>query len=112
MRGPGHGHHVEAGRVFQQIVPLQVSERQPSEPPLLLGIDRFSRMAGLVRAAGFDLDEDDRAAIDGHQVQFAQPAAVSTGDDLIAQPPQKAFGGPFAALTPANDSAARRCEPR
>ena len=63
-------------------MPLQIGQGQPGEPLLLFGSDGFGRMAGVVRAAGLDLDEDDRAAVDGHQVELAQAAALAAGDDL------------------------------
>ena len=79
VRGPRDRHHVEAALRFQEIVPLQVGERQPRQPPLLGVIDRIGRMSGLLRGAGLHLDEDDRAAVDGDQVELADLAAAGRG---------------------------------
>src|SRR5947209_15794627 len=55
-------------------------------------------MAGIQRAARFDFDEHDRAAIDGHQIQLALAGAAGLKHDLITEPPQKLGRRLFAAL--------------
>lgn len=47
-------------------------------------------------AAGFHLDEHDRAAIDGHKIQFAQATSLASRHDLVAQPADVPFGYTFA----------------
>lgn len=82
----------------EQAAAFQIGRRQPRQPPLLGQIDRFGRMPLLVAAAGFHLDEDDRAAIDRHQVDLPQPGANPAADDPIAEPPQVAGGRGLASL--------------
>jgi hypothetical protein len=95
--GPGNGDDVEAGFAFEQIVPLHIGESQPREPPLLGIIDGVGRMPRVVRRSRFYLNENDRAAIDGHEIDFANAVAVSAGDDYIAKALQVASGSVFAA---------------
>ena len=78
-------------------MPLHVRERQPRQPPLLGFIDGVGRMAGVVAGAGLDLDEDDRAAIDGDQVELADVVAMAAGDDHVAELAQIAGGSILAA---------------
>ena len=53
--------------------------------------------SGVVGRAGFDLDEDKRAAIDSDQVELADVVAVTAGDDRVAEAAKIAGGGVFAA---------------
>jgi hypothetical protein len=63
-----------------------VREGEPSQSLLLGFIDRIGWMARVVRRAGLDLDKDDRAAIDGHQIDFTDVVAMAPSHDHIAQP--------------------------
>jgi hypothetical protein len=88
--GPGDRDDVEAGSAFKQIVPLQIRQGQPSEPPLLGLIDGISWMAGIVAGARLHFDEHNRPAIDDNQIQFANLIAVPASDDDVAELPQVA----------------------
>ena len=65
--GPSDGDDVKPVAMFQQIVPFEITQRQPRQALLLLLIDGFERVAGDVAFASFHLDENnDSIAIDGH----------------------------------------------
>jgi hypothetical protein len=52
-----------------------------------------------MRAARLDLNKDDRAAIDGDQVDLAQSTPIAASDDPISGPSQVSRRGALAALT-------------
>jgi hypothetical protein len=54
-------------------------------------------MASVVRRASFDFYKDERAAIDGDQVDLANAIAVPASDDDVAELFQIAGGRVFAA---------------
>ena len=70
--GPGDRDDVEAGRVIEQAVRLEIRERRLRHSALFEIVDRFGRMAGIGGAARLHFDEDDGAAIDGDDVEFAK----------------------------------------
>jgi hypothetical protein len=67
-------------------VPLHEGHRQAGQLPLLDGIDGLGWMADILGGAGLDLDKDDRAAVEGHEIEFARRKPAAAGEDLIAQP--------------------------
>ena len=67
-------------------MPLQQRNGRPGHAPLLAGRDRFDRLAGLGRGPRLDLDEDDRAAVQRDQIEFAALQATAAGENLVAQP--------------------------
>ena len=71
--GPGDGDNVEAGGMIEKLVTLEIGRGKKSELALLSQIDGFSRMALVVAVPRFDFDEDDRASLDGHEIQLAHP---------------------------------------
>lgn len=105
---PSDGDDVESGRVLEQVVSLQKSQCAPGDMLLFLQIDRLGRMAGSMRAAGLDLDEDDRSAVDGDQIQLTQRVAIAAPHDLVAESAQEPFGGRFSASTQRHGPAKRR----
>ena len=82
--GPRDRDHIETRRGFQQAVPLQKGERQPSQPALLLLVDGIGGVPRFVRATRFDFDEDDRRTIHGDQIDFAQTLSIGAGHDHVA----------------------------
>src|SRR5437899_2907689 len=70
--GPAERQHIEARRTIRQSFQLQVIEREPREALLLLGIDREGRLAWIVGFRRTHLDEDDRLAVNGNDVDFAE----------------------------------------
>ena len=86
---PGDGDHVEAGGIFQQAMAFQEAHRQPGEPPLLLLVHGLGRMAGLLRLPRLDLDEDDRLAVQHHQIEFAGAELIAAGENLVAAAAEK-----------------------
>ncbi len=106
--GPGDGQNVEAGRIFQQIVSLEIRQSQPGEPLLFLRPDRFRRMPRIVRRAGFHFDEHDRAVVDGHEIELAELIALVTANNLVAQAAHDTALPHVRPARPAIDIAARR----
>jgi hypothetical protein len=97
--GPGDRDDVEPVAAFEQIVPLEIPQRQSRQTLLLLLIDRFQRVPGNVAFASFDLDKDDDSiAIDGHDVEFASLIAGGAGDDDVAFALEKLCRRSLAAL--------------
>ena len=61
-------------------------------------VDRSGRSHEVAAATGLYLDENDRTAIDRHDVNLAVAKPASRDDDTVTPPPQIARGGNFAAL--------------
>ena len=96
--GPGDCHDVEPRGMIQQSVGLEIPQRGPRQPLLLIEVDRLGGMAGVGRAARFDFDKDDGAIVGRHQVELAQPRAAMPGQDVVTEPLQMAGGSVFAPL--------------
>src|SRR5579885_2513082 len=97
VRGPAEGEHVEAGRAAEEAVLLKEMQRQGRQPALLVVVHRGGRPLGAFVAGRAHLDEDDRLAVDGHEVQLAEGAVPVAGNDAIPQAADEAGGGPFGA---------------
>ena len=96
--GPRHRDHIEARRVFQQFMSLQIGQSGADQSPLLLDGDRFQRMAGLVRTAGFHFDKDDRPPLDSHKVNLTLAGPPIPLDNLVAAPPEVPGGRALTSL--------------
>jgi hypothetical protein len=64
--------------------------------PALVARDRVEGRAEALAAAALDLDEDDRAAIEGDQVDLAELARVVALQDRVALAAQMLLGGVLA----------------
>jgi len=95
--GPCDGDDIEAGALFEQMMAFQPRQGESREATLFAGINRFGRVAALMRAAGFDLHENNGALIDRDEIDFTESAASASIDNRVAKSPQEAFGQPFAA---------------
>src|SRR5262245_52690379 len=58
-----HRDDIKSRAALEQVMSLQIGQRQPRHPPLLLVVDRFGGMTGVVAGAGLHFDEDDSTAI-------------------------------------------------
>lgn len=96
--GPGDGDDVEAGGMVEKPATLEVGGSQNGETALLRPIDRFGGMALVAGPAGFYFDEDDRAAVDGNQVQLSQAGTDAAADDAKTAAPQITSGCRFPSL--------------
>ena len=96
--GPGEGDDVEAGRVFQQAVRFEIRERGPRHALLVAGRRRLRRVCRRRRRARFHFDEDDGAAVDGDDVEFADAQVDLPADDVVAEPLEIAGREIFATL--------------
>src|SRR5690348_17097282 len=85
--GPDDRDDVEAGAPIEEVVFLEELEGGEGEPALLLGSDG---LGGGPRAAGLDLDEDDRVAVARDQVDLAERGPVPAHEDAEAPPAQPA----------------------
>lgn len=96
--GPCDRDHIKAAAEVLQPMTVDETERPAGHAELLVGINRLAWMTLLMRGPRFDLAEDDNAPVDGDQIHFAQRTAILPRNDLIAEPFQKPFGGPFASF--------------
>ena len=95
--GPGNTDDVKSGGVLQEAMVSQPAQRQTSQTALLVRVDGFKRLAGLLTLARLYLDKDDGLSIDGHQVNLASPGLLRASDDLVALSFQVLCGGSLAA---------------
>ena len=77
----------------------QIRQSEADESPLLVRVDGFGRMASIVRLARLDLDEDDRATVDGYQVELTKNGTVAACHDFVAAEFQVACRGRLAPLS-------------
>ena len=76
---------------------LQVVQTQLAQFSNLAGVHRFLWQAEAVACPGLDLDKDQGAAVDGHQVQLAEGRADISANDLVAEATQVVLGQRLAA---------------
>ena len=91
--GPGDGDDVEAGRVLEKAVRLEIGERGLRHSPLFEVVDCVGGMAGVGRAASLHFDEDDGAAVDRDDIELAQRQIEMPGEDVVAEALKEAGGG-------------------
>src|SRR5262245_26086569 len=81
---PGDGDHVEAGRVLEEIMPPTIRGRRPRQAALLVMVDRFGRMSGVLGTAGFHFHENYCPAFDCDDVDLAEVIAMAHRNDDVA----------------------------
>jgi len=103
------GYHINPDGAVLQSVPPDVSIGQIDQPPLLLLVDCFHRVAVGSAAAGPHLNEDNRPAIEGNNINIAPQHPFASADDSISQPFQIAgclVLTPLAEFSPSGHLAA------
>ena len=72
-------------------------QRQPIEPPLLLGIDREGGLTWIGGFGGAHFDKDDAATVHRDKIKLAEGTAIVASDDAIAEPLQESSRRPLGA---------------
>lgn len=96
--GPGHGDDVEACGMIEEAVPFKIGGCQEGELALLGEVNGFGGMALFVALACLDFDEDDRAVLDGDEIQFTEPGTDAATDDAESAASKKTCGNSFASF--------------
>jgi hypothetical protein len=98
-RGPDDADYVETDRHLCDPVFLTIDAGQEGQFLLLPEIDRFVRFAMEVALTGFDLDKNQRLAVEGYKIYLTLTQPDSTGNDFHSRTSQKTSGKPFAPST-------------
>src|SRR4051812_9853949 len=96
-----HGDAVEAQpRAVGPVRGLgQPGDGHPADLGALAGVEVVERLAGAGQP-GLDLGEHERLAVEGHEVELAEPRAVVAGEDLEAEALEVLGGEVLAAAAP------------
>ena len=85
--GPRNSDHIKAGRVLEQIVRAQESQRRASNSSLLVSRDRFRGMPRSPISTRFDFDKDNRFAIDRNEINLAELDTILARHNPVALAP-------------------------
>src|SRR5262245_34596148 len=99
VRRPAYCDDIEASGVFEQMVLRKNCQGQIGEPALLFGIDRKSRSFGVDGRCRTHFDENDDAAIECDDIEFAAGQFDIPCDDAIAELSQESGGRSFRSIT-------------
>src|SRR3954451_9174300 len=96
-----HAHAVEAQRraVRAGTGLGEPGDRHPADLGALARMEVVERVSG-AGEAGLDLGEHERLAVEGHEVELAEPGAVVAREDLVAEALEVLCGQVFAAVAP------------
>ena len=95
---PGDDEHVEASLLGEQMMLLQVKQRQTGQALFFPVIHRCGGMIGALTLGGTDFDEDDHGAVQGDDVNFAEGASVICGENAVGTKKSKHFARSFQIL--------------
>jgi hypothetical protein len=98
VRWPRHSHNIKSGGTLEEGVLFQVSQGQSRQPSLLLLVDGLGWVARVVRTPCLDLHKNNRASINGNQVQLTQPMPIRPRDDRKTLSPKESCCGRFTPL--------------
>lgn len=93
----GDAHDIESDGDVGFEAGSDIDFRELDQLVLLFGVDRIHGGEMVMPGTGFDLDDDDRIAIPGHDVDFAEAATPSPLENLVAASFQLFGGESFAA---------------
>ena len=93
-----HFDNIEPGRILQQSVRLEKGRGRTGHAAATEGIDGKRRSRSGFTAAGLHLDENDRATVDGDDVEFAVTQPAARGDDAVFAMAAKVASGVTLAL--------------
>ena len=98
LAADGDTYHVDANRQSGVEMPLEVNVNGGLQPLHFSDRDRFFGVTAQVVRAGFNLNENQRAALSADQVNLAAADAEVGGEDAVALGAQKPAGDAFAVV--------------
>ncbi len=101
----GHAHDVEANVDVREPSRAEIGPGESFQAPSLVPVDGVRGRAIVASGPGLDLDDDERLAVPGDDVDLPQPAPPAPLQDLVASPAELADR---QILAPASE--VRACE--
>ncbi len=91
IRGAGDRHDIEAGRLLEQAMLLEVRQCRGRQSPLFSEVHGLQGRPSAVGSPALDLHEHHGAAVQTHQVEFAEPGLAAPSQDSPALTSQVVF---------------------